>query len=76
MAAYGLAKRGTVVQVERRAAEWGQYGGRIVVFLCTNRLSVVDPALQRRAAINRSRGWLRRSRPTSIAIPRMGVAGK
>jgi AAA+ superfamily predicted ATPase len=28
-----------------------QYGGRIVVFLCTNRLSVVDPALQRRAAI-------------------------
>ena len=28
-----------------------QYGGRIVVFLCTNRLSVVDPALQRRAAV-------------------------
>jgi AAA+ superfamily predicted ATPase len=28
-----------------------QYGGRIVVILCTNRLSVVDPALQRRAAI-------------------------
>jgi AAA+ superfamily predicted ATPase len=28
-----------------------QYGGRIVVFLCTNRLSVVDAALQRRAAI-------------------------
>ena len=28
-----------------------QYGGRIVVFLCTNRLSVLDPALQRRAAI-------------------------
>lgn len=27
------------------------YGGRIVVFLCTNRLSVVDPALRRRAAI-------------------------
>lgn len=26
-------------------------GGRIVVFLCTNRLSVLDPALQRRAAI-------------------------
>jgi AAA+ superfamily predicted ATPase len=28
-----------------------QYGGRVVVILCTNRLSVVDPALQRRAAI-------------------------
>lgn len=28
-----------------------QFGGRIVVFLCTNRLSVLDPALQRRAAI-------------------------
>lgn len=27
------------------------HGGRIVVFLCTNRLSVVDPALRRRAAI-------------------------
>lgn len=27
------------------------YGGRIVVFLCTNRLSVLDPALRRRAAI-------------------------
>ena len=26
-------------------------GGRIVVFLCTNRLSVVDPALQRRVAV-------------------------
>lgn len=26
-------------------------GGRIVVFLCTNRLSVLDPALRRRAAI-------------------------
>ena len=26
-------------------------GGRVVVFLCTNRLSVLDPALQRRAAI-------------------------
>jgi len=28
-----------------------QYGGRIVVILCTNRLSVLDPALRRRAAI-------------------------
>ncbi len=28
-----------------------RYGGRIVVILCTNRASVVDPALQRRAAI-------------------------
>jgi AAA+ superfamily predicted ATPase len=28
-----------------------QYGGRIVVFLCTNRLSALDPALHRRAAI-------------------------
>lgn len=27
------------------------FGGRIVVFLCTNRLAVLDPALQRRAAI-------------------------
>lgn len=27
------------------------HGGRIVVFLCTNRLSVVDPAIRRRAAI-------------------------
>jgi SpoVK/Ycf46/Vps4 family AAA+-type ATPase len=26
-------------------------GGRVVVFLCTNRLSVIDPALLRRAAI-------------------------
>lgn len=28
-----------------------RYGGRVVVFLCTNRLSVLDAALQRRAAI-------------------------
>jgi len=28
-----------------------RFGGRIVVFLCTNRLSVLDPALRRRAAI-------------------------
>lgn len=28
-----------------------EYGGRIVVILCTNRLSVLDPALRRRAAI-------------------------
>lgn len=28
-----------------------QYGGRIVVFLCTNRLSVLDAALRRRASI-------------------------
>lgn len=28
-----------------------QYGGRIVVILCTNRLSVLDAALRRRAAI-------------------------
>jgi AAA+ superfamily predicted ATPase len=28
-----------------------RFYGRIVVFLCTNRLSVLDPALQRRAAI-------------------------
>lgn len=28
-----------------------RHGGRIVVFLCTNRLSVLDPALRRRAAI-------------------------
>ena len=28
-------------------------GGRVVVFLCTNRLSVLDAALQRRAAIVR-----------------------
>lgn len=28
-----------------------RFAGRIVVFLCTNRLSVLDPALQRRAAI-------------------------
>ena len=28
-----------------------RFGGRIVVFLCTNRLSVLDPALQRRAAV-------------------------
>lgn len=27
------------------------YGGRVVVFLCTNRLSVLDPALRRRAAL-------------------------
>jgi len=28
-----------------------QYGGRIVVILCTNRLSILDPALRRRAAM-------------------------
>lgn len=28
-----------------------RYHGRVVVFLCTNRASVLDPALQRRAAI-------------------------
>ena len=28
-----------------------RFGGRIVVILCTNRFSVLDPALQRRAAI-------------------------
>jgi len=28
-----------------------KFGGRVVTFLCTNRLSVLDPALQRRAAI-------------------------
>lgn len=27
------------------------YGGRVIVFLCTNRLSVLDPAIRRRAAI-------------------------
>lgn len=28
-----------------------RHGGRIVVFLCTNRLSALDPALRRRAAV-------------------------
>jgi AAA+ superfamily predicted ATPase len=28
-----------------------RYGGRVVVFICTNRLSVLDAALQRRAAV-------------------------
>ena len=28
-----------------------RYGGRVLVILCTNRLSVLDPALQRRAAV-------------------------
>jgi SpoVK/Ycf46/Vps4 family AAA+-type ATPase len=28
-----------------------QFGGRVMVFLCTNRLSALDPALRRRAAI-------------------------
>ena len=28
-----------------------RYHGRVVVFLCTNRVSVLDPALQRRAAV-------------------------
>ncbi|KPG95935.1 ATPase [Pseudomonas sp. RIT-PI-q] len=31
--------------------ELRKYGGRVVVILCTNRLSVLDPALRRRAAI-------------------------
>jgi SpoVK/Ycf46/Vps4 family AAA+-type ATPase len=31
--------------------ELRRFGGRVVVFLCTNRLSVIDPALRRRAAI-------------------------
>lgn len=28
-----------------------QYGGRVVVFFCTNRLSILDPAIRRRASI-------------------------
>ena len=28
-----------------------RFGGRVVTFLCTNRMTVLDPALQRRAAI-------------------------
>eukprot|EP01037_Dinobryon_pediforme_P009504 gene9504-9584_t len=35
----------------QRIDDLRQYGGRVVVFLCTNRLSVLDAALQRRAAI-------------------------
>ncbi|HRQ59741.1 MAG TPA: ATP-binding protein [Azoarcus taiwanensis] len=35
----------------QRVDDLRRFGGRIVVFLCTNRLSVLDPALQRRAAI-------------------------
>ena len=31
--------------------ELRKFGGRVVVILCTNRLSVLDPALRRRAAI-------------------------
>lgn len=31
--------------------ELRRFGGRVVTFLCTNRLAVLDPALQRRAAI-------------------------
>src|SRR5262249_52940097 len=31
--------------------ELRRFGGRVVTFLCTNRMSVLDPALQRRAAI-------------------------
>jgi AAA+ superfamily predicted ATPase len=31
--------------------ELRRFGGRVVTFLCTNRLGVLDPALQRRAAI-------------------------
>ena len=31
--------------------ELRKYGGRVVVILCTNRLSILDPALRRRAAI-------------------------
>lgn len=27
------------------------FGGRVIVFLCTNRLSILDPALHRRAAV-------------------------
>ena len=58
-----------------------QYGGRIVVFLCTNRLSVVDAALQRRAAIMEefrrpptksdvsSYRWI--WRPCRLAMPRL-----
>lgn len=38
-----------------------QYGGRIVVILCTNRLSVLDPALRRRAAVTETFG-----RPTDM----------
>jgi AAA+ superfamily predicted ATPase len=31
--------------------ELRRFGGRVVTFLCTNRVAVLDPALQRRAAI-------------------------
>ncbi|BBD02450.1 MULTISPECIES: AAA family ATPase [Sphingobium] len=31
--------------------DFRQFGGRIVVILCTNRLSAIDPAVRRRAAI-------------------------
>lgn len=31
--------------------ELRRHGGRVVVFLCTNRLSALDPALRRRAAV-------------------------
>jgi AAA+ superfamily predicted ATPase len=31
--------------------ELRRFGGRVVTFLCTNRVNVLDPALQRRAAI-------------------------
>lgn len=50
-----------------------QYGGRIVVILCTNRLSVLDPALRRRAAITEE--FKRPSDAERQQLFRMDLAG-
>ncbi|AKH37830.1 MULTISPECIES: AAA family ATPase [Nitrosomonas] len=50
-----------------------RFGGRIVVFLCTNRLSVLDAALQRRAAIIEE--FLRPNEEERRSLLKMDLAG-
>lgn len=50
-----------------------RFGGRIVVFLCTNRLSVLDAALQRRAAIVEE--FLRPNEEERRALLKMDLIG-
>ena len=50
-----------------------EYGGRIIVFLCTNRLSVLDAALRRRAAIVEE--FRRPNADERLALLRQDLAG-
>ena len=50
-----------------------RHGGRIVTFLCTNRLSAIDPALYRRAALVEE--FLRPNEEQRKALLQMDLAG-